>query len=277
MGFDPRRWSSEPRGREVTSNVETLLAENEALRREVRHLRLQLERLERSTRRDPQPFRGQAWGWQGSQGETETARVNARQVENWGELLAGQPGWSVLRQKGLVELVDQLNRQSFHANLTLQQRLDRLLPGLGRDLFDAIGTPTTKKHWAVLAAFALYGLRTSEWLDEDPARVVAELRQRLARRQGGRRTRSDQRRTDRRADHQSSDQASSDHHPNVGAPRGADPRRVAAYAALELRWNASRDRIKQAHRRLVKQHHPDLGGSADAFRRVNDAYQLLIA
>ena len=277
MGFDPRRWSSEPRAREVTSNVETLLAENEALRREVRQLRLQLERLERSARRDPQPFRGQAWGWQSSQGEPEPARVNARQVENWGELLAGQPGWSVLRQKGLVELVDQLNRQSFHANLTLQQRLDRLLPGLGRDLFAAIGTPTTKKHWAVLAAFALYGVRTSEWLDEDPSRVVAELRQRLTRRQGGRRTRSDHRRTDRRADHQSSEQASSDHHPNVGAPRGADPRRVAAYAALELRWGASRDRIKQAHRRLVKQHHPDLGGSADAFRRVNDAYQLLIA
>ena len=123
-----------------------------------------------------------------------------------------------------MELVDQLNRQSFHANLTLQQRLDRLLPGLGRDLFDAIGTPTTKEALGRFGGLCVvWGVRTSEWLDEDPARVVAELRQRLARRQGGRRTRSDQRRTDRRADHQSSEQVSSDHHPNVGAPRGADP------------------------------------------------------
>ena len=65
----------------------------------MRHLRLQLEQLERSARRDPQPFRGQAWGWQGSQGEPETARVNARQVENWGEFLADQAGWSVLRRR----------------------------------------------------------------------------------------------------------------------------------------------------------------------------------
>lgn len=292
MGFDPRRWSSEPRARQVTSNVETLLAENEALRREVRQLRARLERLERSARRDPQPSRSQAWGWQQQQSAPDPARVSAQQVQHWGEALAQQAGWALLRQKGLMELVDHLNRQSFHANLTLQQRLDRLMPGLGRDLFDAIGTPSTKKHWAVLAAFALYGVRTSEWLDEDPARVVTELRQRLARRQGGRRTRSDQRRTDRRTGGQSSEEESSEQqtsqqqrsaqakangHQNVGAPRGADPRRVEAYAVLELGWGANREQIKQAHRRLVKRHHPDMGGSAEAFRRVNDAYQFLIA
>jgi curved DNA-binding protein CbpA len=44
-----------------------------------------------------------------------------------------------------------------------------------------------------------------------------------------------------------------------------------------LRWGSSKEAVKQAHRRLVKQHHPDMGGSAEAFRRVNDAYQLLIA
>jgi len=27
----------------------------------------------------------------------------------------------------------------------------------------------------------------------------------------------------------------------------------------------------------VKQHHPDVGGDAESFRVVNDAYQLLIA
>ena len=35
--------------------------------------------------------------------------------------------------------------------------------------------------------------------------------------------------------------------------------------------------IKQARRRLVKQHHPDMGGDAAVFRRGNAAYQLLIA
>jgi curved DNA-binding protein CbpA len=35
--------------------------------------------------------------------------------------------------------------------------------------------------------------------------------------------------------------------------------------------------VKAAHRRLVKLHHPDMGGDAEAFRRINAAYQLLIA
>ena len=46
---------------------------------------------------------------------------------------------------------------------------------------------------------------------------------------------------------------------------------------LGLTTDASQEAIKQAFRTLVKQHHPDLGGSAEAFRRVNDAYQLLMA
>ena len=46
---------------------------------------------------------------------------------------------------------------------------------------------------------------------------------------------------------------------------------------LGLEWGASKQAIKQAHRRLVKQHHPDVGGTAEAFRRVNDAYQFLVA
>ena len=266
MGFDPRRWSSVPRSRPVTSNVEALLAENEALRREVLQLRNRLDRLERFARVEQRTARTQAGQWQ-QEAAADPLRVSPDQVQRWGEALAQQAGWSSLRQKGLVAVVDLLNRQSFHAHLSLQQRLDRLLPGLGQDLFAAIGTPTTKKQWAVLAAFALYGVRTQEWLDEEPARVVLELRQRMLRTQGGRRTRSDQRRSDR----------TSDTNVNVGAPAGADPRRVEALAVLGLPWGATREQIKAAHRRLVKQHHPDMGGSAAAFHRVNDAYQLLIA
>ena len=37
----------------------------------------------------------------------------------------------------LNNLIDALNRASFHPHLNLQQRLDRLMPGLGADLFAA--------------------------------------------------------------------------------------------------------------------------------------------
>ena len=144
--------------------------------------------------------------------------------------------------------------------MNLQQRLDHLVPGLGRDLYAATASPLNKKRCAVLAAFALYGVSAIEWLDDDPQRVVLELRQRQ--RTSNRRTRTDQRRTDRQ--HQSTDQ-------------GRDPRRVVALSVLGLEWGASKQAIKQAHRRLVKQHHPDVGGTAEAFRRVNDAYQFLVA
>ena len=201
MGFDPRRWSAELRPQQrVTSNVDALLQENEALRREVRQLRRQLEHLRQPWRRQTQP--------------PPQARVSSAQVERWGAALAEQKGWSVLRQSGLEELIEQLNRSSFLPQLNLQQRLDHLVPGLGRDLYAATASPLNKKRCAVLAAFALYGVSAIEWLDDDPQRVVLELRQRqrTSNHNNNRRTRSDQRRTDRQ--HQSTDQ-------------GRDPRRLA--------------------------------------------------
>ena len=50
-----------------------------------------------------------------------------------------------------------------------------------------------------------------------------------------------------------------------------------ALSVLGLDASATQDVIKQAFRQLVKQHHPDVGGSAESFRRVNDAYQLLMS
>ena len=181
--------------------------------------------------------------------------------------MALQPGWSQLRQSALELLIDQLNRNSFPSRLSLQQRLDRLVSGLGTDLLAAVGPRITKKTAAVLAAFALYGVRASEWLEEDPARVVSELRQRqsqASRRQSrrtssDRRTRSDRRRTDR--------------DPSAAAMS----EEAEALAVLDLEVGATQEQIKQAFRRLVKRHHPDVGGSASAFRRVNEAYQRLVA
>ncbi len=65
--------------------------------------------------------------------------------------------------------------------------------------------------------------------------------------------------------------------PPGGGGSGGDRRQLAALETLGLAWGASRASIKAAHRRLVKQHHPDMGGDAESFRLVNDAYQLLIA
>lgn len=268
MGFDPRQWSAQPRSQHVTSNVESLLAENEALRREVRQLRTRLQHLERQVDQPP------AWRRPNQRSAQPDLLVTSQHVLRWGELLAQQPGWSSLRAKGLEQLVETLNRQSFHPNLNLQQRLDRLLPGLGHDLYSALAGPMGKKHWAVLAAFALYGVRTSEWLDEDPRRVVTELRQRMMRRSGGRRTRSDQRASDRSGPWQGDSQREAAS--PGGAPRGMDARQLDDLAVLGLQWGATREQIKQAHRRLVKRHHPDVGGTAAEFHRINQAYQRLI-
>ena len=273
MGFDPRQWSSSstrddrnwpnPADR-VTSNVEALLRENDALRREVQRLHQQLDRLRRQQWQRPQSDANRDWNRQ-----QPSALVSSEQVQRWGDSLAMQPGWSVLRQHVLEQLIDQLNRSSFHSQLSLSQRLDRVVSGLGTDLFAAVGGKSTKKTAAVLAAFALYGVRASEWLDEDPRRVVAELRQRHQQGQDHRQTGSSGRRT-------RSDQRATDREPTGQGQRGSDAARSSALSILGLQANASQDEIKQAFRKLVKQHHPDLGGSADAFRRVKDAYQLLM-
>lgn len=50
-----------------------------------------------------------------------------------------------------------------------------------------------------------------------------------------------------------------------------------ALAILDLRPGADAGAIRQAHRRLIGQVHPDRGGSADLTRRVNAARDLLLA
>jgi hypothetical protein len=44
---------------------------------------------------------------------------------------------------------------------------------------------------------------------------------------------------------------------------------------LGLSWPCSREEIKAAYRRLALQTHPDQGGSTEAFRRINEAYERL--
>ena len=253
MGFDPRQQQR------VTTNVDSLLAENDALRREVQRLNRELDRLRQRDQRDSNQ----------SQSSTGTPRrITDGQVLRWGQAMARQPGWIGLQSDGLERLIERLNSSGFPSRLTLQQRLDRLVSGLGTDLMAALASSPRKTRGAVQAAFALYGVRASEWLEEDPRRVVMDLCQRLEldvdtgwsgqteETRRGRRTR-----TDRRSPHR-----------DVGAG-GA---RSEALKVLGLEPGATQQMIRKAYRRLVKQHHPDVGGSKAAFRRVHEADQLLV-
>ena len=141
MGFDPRQWTGSPpseastssRDERVTSNVEALLAENDALRRELQRMQRELERLRRQQRPRPEPT---------------TNLIRRVQVQRWGDELAKQPGWGEFDQAGLEVLIERLNRRGFPANLNLQQRLNRLVDGLGSDLLAAVANSATLQDTA---------------------------------------------------------------------------------------------------------------------------------
>ncbi len=260
MGFDPRDWPSGGRSsRPITSNLDALLEENATLKQEVLRLRRLLDRYERLEREPRAASAKPQW-------------LSQSEAAHWARLLTQQPGWSQLRAgdegHGLMGLIADLNRSSFLPQLSLEQRLDRLAPGLGRDLEQALHGLNIKQQLALRVAFAVYGISAREWLADEPRRVVAELRQQCQR--------LEQRSRTRRSGARSRQEHSAKKSP-PGPPPGSEPRRAEAYRQLGLAWGASREAIKKAHRRLVKQHHPDMGGEAEAFRRVNDAYQLLMA
>ncbi len=264
MGFDPRRWRPGPGRQPVTANLDGLLAENASLHREVRQLRQQLEQL-----RQPRPQDG---GSRVSNGAAPT--ITSQLVERWGQAMARHPGWSGLRigpPGGLRGLVEELRAQAWNPALSLEEGLNRQQAGLGAELEAALRGPHSRSRWAVRAAFALYGPRASEWLSEEPLRVVVELRRRLER--------GEQRRGTRTANHSATGDPTDG--PSAGArpkrkPAPPDPR-GEALRLLGLEAGASRDLIKRTYRQLAKNHHPDLGGDAEAFLRLDAAYRLLMA
>jgi DnaJ-domain-containing protein 1 len=261
MGFDPRRWRPSPGSRPVTANLEGLLAENAALQREVRQLRQQLEQL-----RQPRPQDG---GSRVSNGAAPT--ITPQLVERWGQAMARHPGWSGLRigpPGGLRGLVEELRAQAWNPALSLEEELNRRQAGLGAELAAVLRGPHSRSRWAVRAAFALYGPRASEWLSDEPLRVVGELQRRLDRRE--------QRRRGTRTENHSSTGGSTGGPMPRRKPPPPDPRREAL-RLLGLEAGASRDMIKRTYRQLAKNHHPDLGGDAEAFLRLDAAYRLLMA
>lgn len=250
MGFDPRTRGRQPSRDVVTSNVQALLAENDTLRRQVRSLQLQLERLQL-----------------GTTGATTGAGplISPAEVERWGKAMARHPRWRSLRlgpPGGLRGVVESQRRRWWDPRLELEQELDRRSPGLGSALAAALRGPHSRGRWAVRAAFALYGQRAPEWLSEEPLRVVEEL---LRQQQSQQQSQQQRRGGTRTANHSA----------NQGG--ASDPRRQAALRLLGLQGDViSVEAIKQAYRRLAKTHHPDLGGDAAAFQALKGAYRLLL-
>lgn len=233
----------------VTRNREALLFENAALRAEVAVLREELRRLRARGRLDGVT----GAGWRVTTGTAPT--ISSEQAREWMEALARQHGWTRLRVEGLRRLIEALRGPQARGDL--ENELDRRSAGLGSDLRRALRAHTGKGKQAIRAAFARYGPRAPEWLSADPRRVVADLLADLeeleARQQREPRGRSASR-----------------------AERRTNPR-AEALAILGLGDGATLRDVKAAHRRLVKRHHPDVGGDVDAFRRIDAAYRLLIA
>lgn len=50
-----------------------------------------------------------------------------------------------------------------------------------------------------------------------------------------------------------------------------------AYKTLGIKVGADKTQIKGAYRNLAKQHHPDIGGNAQIFMKVQEAYEILLS
>jgi len=144
MGFDPRRWRPAPGSPPVTSNVDALLAENDALRREVQTLR---RRLEQFSAQPPQPGPDGPTG-----GPTYGHGLSPDQLERWGQAMAAHPQWQALRigpPGGLRGVIEELRRHWSNPALSLEQELERRSPGLGTALAEALRGPHSRARWAM--------------------------------------------------------------------------------------------------------------------------------
>ena len=231
MGIDRRTWvHAAPGGRQVTRNVDALLAENNALRQEVLFLRQQMAEL-------------QARGG-GNARREGGATITAEQVRRWGDALAAHPRWREVRVGAASRAEGRATGIGLNGLIEDLRRRAQGGENPGSDLEDNLQGPQSKARMAVRAAFALYGGAAPERLSAEPLRVVDDLLAGIDR---------------------------------METAALQVRQQAEALEALGLHWGATSDAVKAAHRRLVKRHHPDMGGDAEAFRRINAAYQWLTA
>jgi hypothetical protein len=132
--------------------------------------------------------------------------------------------------------------------------LNQRSPGLG-DSFTALTKGLRGRLPLVIeAAFLLFGERAVAMLSTDPAQVVKTLLTEVAR-------------------------ASE---PTKAATRqffsdffSGKTALLQARQVLGVGPDATVEEIKQAYRRLARQHHPDAGGDAEQFHRIQQAYEVL--
>jgi len=194
-----------PAGRAVTTNLDALLLENEALRHQVRLLREELNLLQRSRSAEVEaqaqaaaPRGEQVRSWRSGPKVTVGAApgITPQLVRQWAEALSSHPRWRELRlgsrlegdpaaggslELGLQALLDDLRSRSPNPALELEEALDRRAPGLGAELRWALAGPASRVKAAVRAAFALHGPRAADRLSADPQGVVEELLAGIAR------------------------------------------------------------------------------------------------
>jgi hypothetical protein len=192
-------------------------------------------------------------------------------VRRWAEAMARHPRWHDLGMEGLLALGARCHARGHDPSLPLEQALERRSPGLGQELAWALRGSRSRARLAVRAVFALHGSRAPDLLDRNPMGLVDELLVALGigRRQADRRSQG-------QTHGQSSGHSQGHSHRQRFSERPRDSREEAL-AVLGLERGASREAVKAAHRRLVKRHHPDMGGEVEAFRRIDAAYRLLIA
>ncbi len=270
MGFDPRTWAAaSPRGSEragprVTANLEALLAENLALQREVALLRRELAERDASRARPPRREapgprrrghhrlpprhqRGPAGPLGGGHGPPSALGGSAPRGRR-GRRRPGGP-WSAGAAGGArAPLPWRGGRPGGAARSPC--------PGLGQELRAVLRGPPPGASWRCGPPSPSTAPGLWKRLSGDPLRVVDDLLEAIARLEPPQRP------------------------PSAGSrPVGtaAERRRAAALRELGLESGASPEAIKAAHRRLVKRHHPDVGGDAEEFRRINAAYQQLVA
>ena len=255
MGFDPRRWQGTRSGSaRITGDAEATAADfDDDLR-------------QNWSRRQGAPKRPRVVVTVGA-----APGMTPELVRRWAEAMARHPRWHDLGMEGLLALGARCHARGHDPSLPLEQALERRSPGLGQELAWALRGSRSRARLAVRAVFALHGSRAPDLLDRNPMGLVDELLVALG---------IGRRQADRRSQGQTHGQSSGHSQGHSHRQRFSDrPRdsREEALAVLGLERGASREAVKAAHRRLVKRHHPDMGGEVEAFRRIDAAYRLLIA